>query len=105
MTRSKLRVDTTGKLTATLTDDTGLAVVGATVELTLLDEQRSELVGVVWPIAMTDEADGTYTAKVNTVAQPLALTPGTRLIARVVAVNGADRARTDEPVTVTLDED
>lgn len=51
---------TTNRYRMTLTDEDGEPVNGAAVELTLFDSAGEEVEGETWPVALTDNDDGTY---------------------------------------------
>lgn len=55
-----LYYNSTGVLTATVKDEAGAGVAGATVTLTL-SLAGTALAGVTWPVTMTDAGAGAYT--------------------------------------------
>lgn len=67
-----------------LKDESGAAVTGAAVELTLLSG-GSEVTGATWPVSMSHTADGDYTAELS---KDLDFTNGDRVTAKIVATAG-----------------
>ncbi|HKI82164.1 MAG TPA: hypothetical protein VKA04_10995 [Pseudodesulfovibrio sp.] len=71
----------TGTLTATVTDSNGTALTGGTVTLTIVDATGAEVAGDTWPATMTDQSDGTYT---YTIASDL-LSENQKYLAQITA--------------------
>lgn len=67
-----------------LKDESGTAVTGAVVELTLLSG-GTEVSGATWPVAMSHTSGGDYTAALS---KDLTLTGGERVTAKIVATAG-----------------
>lgn len=87
----------TNILTATLTDSSGSAVAGATVTVTILDLDGTEIVsGAI----MVGQGDGTYD---YTVANTLLSTPGVRYRAQVTAVSGTSTRYAEVELTSRVD--
>lgn len=74
-------------------DEAGVKIylaAAATVTVTLLDDAGAEIVGEMWPLALTyiTGSQGDYQTVLR---NELVLTPGQEVTARVVIENGADQ--------------
>lgn len=97
----ELKVGTTGRVRATVTDETGVGVDDAELELQLLQGQQA-VTPVIVPALL---GGGVYQAYLNTVASPIALEAGQRLRLRVDVIAGNLQALAEPIVDVVRDED
>ena len=83
-----LYIGSTNQASIPLVDLNGNAVEGATVTITLLDDDGDEVAGQSWPASMAETATpGTYAA---TLESDLTLSEFDALVAVVVATKGTD---------------
>lgn len=80
-----------------LVDADGAYQNSATVTVTLLERDGTEVTGETWPLTMSysSGSDGNYTAVLQ---DTLSVTSGQRLIARVSVSSGGLNAEWEEPV-------
>jgi hypothetical protein len=90
----------TGTMTATLTNESGIAVTGATVTLTL-QYAGADVAGVAWPVTMTDASAGAYTYTVPATI----LTAGRTYLAKVTAVKTGVQRYAEIQVRCSIDAD
>ena len=95
-----LYYNSTGTLTATVTDEAGAGVTGATVTLTL-SLARTALPGVTWPVTMTDAGAGAYT---YTVPATL-LSPNRTYAGAITAAKDGIQRYAEVPVRCVVDTD
>lgn len=72
-----------------LEDQDGNPVESATVEATLLEPDGTEVSGVTWPVALSDEGDGEYSGVIPSDVQ---VTKGNRYGLQLVAEAGSAKA-------------
>jgi len=79
-----------------LQDQDGNAVTTATVEATILDLNRKEVGGITWPLTLSHDGNGTYSA---TLDKAVSLQRNVRHYLRVVAsTSGGADAEWTEPL-------
>ena len=96
----KIYKNADNKITVVVTDEDGDTVPGATVTLTMVDIEGTEISGVTWPVAVPAVASGTYAV---VLPSTLGVTVNQRLKCKVWATQGSWDTYAEIPTQVTVD--
>jgi hypothetical protein len=91
---------TTHNITVSVEDNVGLPVTGAVVVVTLVTLTGSQVTGQAWPLALTDQGDGTYRGAVS---HALQVTKADKLRARITATKSGAQAYAEPTIKVVVD--
>ena len=90
----------TGTLTATLTNESGVAVTGATLTVTIARSGKA-LTGVAWPVTMTEAGGGAYTYTVPATLLALNAT----YVAQITAIRAGVQRYAEVLISCVVDDD